>query len=556
MRAAWLVLAAAAACAGADARPELGREGPRLVVLVVVDQLPTWIFDKRLSSLPQDGGFRRVLRDGVYFSNALLPYAATSTSTGHAALTSGAPPVVSGIIGNKWFDREAGVEIEVVEDARQPLLEQAGGEGQLAGASPARLEVESVGDALERATGGRARAVSVSLKSRAAILMGGRRPTRAVWYEKSPPMFTTSRYYGERLPDWLTALARAHPIAPRLAHYRWTPRDPAALARATGLPDRSPAEPGKYGLGSSFPHVPSEAEHPESALVATPLADELVLEAALAAQAGEQLGRDAVPDLLCVSFSAHDHIGHGWGLESWESTDQFARLDGVLARFFAALDARVGRGRWALVLTSDHGGTAVPEHSGGAHVDPDRFAAPLEEAARAVAGEGDWIAFVHEQWIYLSPAARALPGATRDALLDALVAALRRQPGVAVALRTDSVRGGCERRSGIAALVCRAAHPRAGEIFWAPPPGSVAMKLPWDATNHISPNRFDRAVPLAVVAPGLRPRRVDGAVSTLQVAPTLARLLGIPPPRASTAPDLLGGAGPSSTAPARTGRHR
>ncbi len=533
-----LVAAAAAACAGAETRPSPESERPRLVVLVVVDQLPVWAFEKRLSRLPPDGGFHRILERAVYFPGAHLPYAATSTSTGHAALVSGAPPSVTGIIGNKWYDREARAEIEVVEDARYPLLEQTG-TGHMTGASPARLEVESVGDALQRATRGRGRTVSVSLKSRAAVLMGGQHPTHAVWYEKAPPMFTSSRYYGERLPGWLRDLAREHPIAPRLATYRWTPRDPAALARETGLPDRSPAEPGKYGLGPDFPHVPHEAVEPAAALVATPLGDQLVLEAALAALDGEELGRDEVPDLLCVSFSSHDHIGHGWGLESWESTEQFALLDGVIAQLLDGLDARVGRGRWALVLASDHGGTPVPEHTGGAHVDPDRFMAPLVAAARAALGPGEWISFVHEQWIYLSPEARALPEIKRGALLDALVATLRKQPGVAIAVRTDAVRGACDRRTGIEALVCRAAHPRAGEIFWAPPPGSVAMKLPWDATNHISPNPADRSVPLAVVASGVHPRTVRRPVSTLQVAPTLARLLGVPPPRAATAPALL-----------------
>jgi hypothetical protein len=160
-------------------------------------------------------------------------------------------------------------------------------------------------------------------------------------------MFTTSRYYGERLPGWLRDLAREHAIEPRLATYAWTPRDAARLARETGLPDRSPAEPGKYGLGPVFPHLPREAKLPAAALVATPLGDEVLLEAALAALDGESLGRDEVPDLLCVRFSSHDHIGHGWGLESWESTDQFARLDAVVARLLDALDALdAAAGRW------------------------------------------------------------------------------------------------------------------------------------------------------------------------------------------------------------------
>lgn len=554
-----LALVALAACGGRSARPAAPASAgaaapdqaatPRLVVLLVVDGLPSWSFDekRRLAT----AGFARLAREGVTYVAASYPYAATHTGPGHATLVTGAPPSVTGIVANRWFDVAGGRVVDAVEDPDSPMVNLGPPRSApLVGASPRHLLVPSVGDALLGATGGRARVVAISLKRHAAVLLGGKRPGAAVWYDEELGAFGTSRHYGEA-PAWLSRLAAEHPVAPRVAAYEWTPADRAALARATRLPDRAPGELGIFGNGPTFPHRPGQAERPGLAFQATPLSDDLLLEAALAAIDGERMGADDVPDLLLLSFSAHDLVGHGWGQESWESLDQFIRLDRVIGALLDGLDARVGRGRWALVFTSDHGATRVAEQTAGSggrgrRIDPAEVDAAVKAAARRAIGPGEWIAHTREQLIYLTPAALALPAARRDRLLDAVVAAARGVPDVAVAMRTDGLwpEGGatptsCDDRVDEAALVCRSVHrPRSGDVWYGPAAGSVLMERPWDTSTHGSTSDDDRRVPLIVVEPGVAPKVVTSPVVMLQVAPTLARQLGVDPPPAAVAPPL------------------
>jgi predicted AlkP superfamily pyrophosphatase or phosphodiesterase len=515
---------------------------PRLVVLLVVDGLPSWSFDAKLRSARR--GFSRLVEGGVFYRQAAYPYAATYTGPGHAALVTGAPPSVTGIVANRWFDRAQTREVDAVEGLDDPMLDVIAPPPAVRspGASPRLLLVDSIGDALMRASGGRARVVSLSMKRHAAVLLGGHRPSAAVWFDEGQAAFSTSRYYAAAAPAWVLDLAARRPAAPRIASYVWQPGDPAALAAATGLADDAPGELGIYGHGPAFPHRPASAEKPAQATQATPLADELLLEAVLAAIDGERLGKDDVPDLLCISFSAHDYVGHGWGQESWESLDEFIALDRVIGGLLDQLDARIGRGRWALLFASDHGATRVVEQSVAAgrdahRLEPAALAALAAAAGRDAIGPGEWIADAREQLIYLSPAARSLDAPVRDRLLDAMVGALRSTPGVELAVRVDALPG-CDRLAEREAMACRSIHPdRSGEIYFTPRADSVVMKKPWDTSTHGSASDDDRRVPIIVLEPGVRPARIDRPVSTLQVAPTLARLLRIaPPPHATAAP--------------------
>lgn len=559
-----LLAAGATSCSGGASAPTAGpgraastAPRPRLVVLLVVDGLPSWSFVSKMKSAR--AGFARMMRDGVYYRAASYPYAATYTGPGHAALVTGTPPAVSGIVSNRWYDPVAGRAVDAVEDDGAPMLAVGPAAASTPsppskGASPKNLLVDSVGDSLIQATGGRAHVVALSVKRHAAVLLGGHRPTVAAWFDEGQSAFATSRYYAASTPAWLRQLAADHPAAPRIASYVWEHADPAWLAATTGLTDRAPGELGIFGHGPVFPHRPSAAERPGQAVQATPLSDQLLLEAALAALAGEHMGEDDVPDLLLVSFSAHDIIGHGWGQESWESLDEFARLDRIIGGLLDQLDNRVGRGRWALVFASDHGATHVIEQTvaaGGTarRVDPAAVGAAAQAAASRAIGPGEWIADTREQLLYLTAAAQALPAARRDRLLDAVVAAVRATPGVGVAVRTDAFAAvtdgatdgaaGCDRLSELDAVLCRSInHPRSGDVYYGPADGSVLMEKPWDTATHGSANAQDRRVPIIVIEPGAAPRAVDRPISSLQVAPTLARLLGIAAPPRALAPSL------------------
>jgi predicted AlkP superfamily pyrophosphatase or phosphodiesterase len=515
----------------------------RLVVLVVVDQLPSWSFERDRAHLT--GGFARLLAEGHLTRRAVYPYAATYTAAGHAALSTGAPPAVTGFPANGWYRPALGRDRSSHTDEASPTFAIPGISprgASAAGVSGRALRVEGLADVLRRATGGRGRSVALAIKGYAACFVAGREPDLAVWYEPRLTALTTSRWYADALPPWLLELAQTHSIPERLDD-TWSPRDPALLARLSGVPDNSPGEGAEHEMGTTFPYALARATDPAKALRATAFADTILVDAALAAVDAEHLGEDPIADLLAVSFSAHDYAGHQWGQESWERLEVLLRLDEELARLLRGLDRRVGRDGYAVVLTSDHGATPLIEHSlaAGGHarrITQEALEEVAEAAAARVLGPGDWVAAISASTLYVVPALRDGDPARRDRALDAMVAALAAVDGMAFVRRTDGLVGDCDARPGLDALVCRSLVPgESGEIYLAGEDGSLITSYT-TGTSHGTASDADRQVPLIVRVPGRPPGESDEPVSILRVAPTLAKLLGIPPPPAATEPPL------------------
>lgn len=509
-------------------------EPPRLVVLLVVDQLPSWRFQQDLPHL--GGGIARLVRGGSYYPYAELPYASTFTAPGHASIATGAPPAVHGILANSWYRRDLGQVQDATEDPAFPVLRLQGGNAR-GSAAPTELQVEGIADALRRAHPG-GRSIAVGLKARASVLVLGRRPDLSVFYDSDQVAFTTSRYYADAPPAWLRALAEDAPIAARL-DTRWEPLDAALLERELG-PDDGAGEGSFFGLDATFPHDLGASGAPAAALLATPLGHALTLETALAAVEGEELGADDVPDVLAISLSAHDYAGHVWGQESWERLDLLLRLDQQLGDFLDALDARVGEGRYAVVLTSDHGATPLVERSVAAgeaahRCEIDQLLAAARTAASDVLGDGDWVLGTWGNTVYLSDAFHRMPEALRSVALEAIVDGLSLVEGVGFTASTSDILGDCDQRATpLERLACRSLRAgESGEIFCAMGSLSVPKADYATGTAHGSPNDEDRVVPIAVYGPGIAPRVDPRAVSLLQVAPTVTELLGAPPPAAA-----------------------
>lgn len=528
--------------AGCPAPRPTARPRPlRLVVLVVIDQLSTWAFERDRALYR--GGLARLLRDGAY-ARGELPYANTFTAPGHATIATGAPPSVHGVVGNAWYRRDEGVERPAEYDPGAPPLlvgpSHGGALGPEDAAGSRALRVEGIADALRRGTGDRARSVAISLKARAAVFVGGKRPDVAVWYEPAAGGMTTSRAFAPEAPPWLVELARARP-ATRFFDRTWSPLDPALLARATGIPDAAAGEGTLHGFGPAFPHAIAASDNPSRVFHHTPFADELVMDTALAAIPALGLGADDVPDLLAVSFSAHDYAGHLWGPESWEALDLRLRLDAALGRLFDDLDARLGRGAWAAVLTSDHGITPVVERSkvtGARRIRYEEIARAVEAELEPRIGKGPWVARIASGNVYLAPAFGDAPAGAREDALTAAAAAVGRIPGVAAAARSDRLAGRCDGLLPLLRALCLSVVPgEAGELLVVPSAGSLITNYT-SGSHHDAPFDDNRFVPILVLAPGLAPQA--GAGSLLQVAPTVAALLGVPPPAAATEPPLFG----------------
>jgi type I phosphodiesterase/nucleotide pyrophosphatase len=503
-----LLVALVAACGSGD-RPVRGPDAPatnaqppKLVVLMVIDQWPAWAFEQKRPALTH--GFDRLLREGEWHRGQ-HPSPATLTAPGHALLGTGEPPSASGILANEWWHRDVEKMVKAVEDVDGSITTRW-------------LRVPGLGDAVAAAKTG-AKAVSVSLKDRAAILPLGHAGT-PIWIDKAAARWTSL----QPLP-WLDAYNRAHPIS---AHFTdvWTPLDPERLAKLSGVVDAAPGEVGENGLGPTFPHAASATKSPIDALFAMPVGNELVLETALAAIDGEQLGDNRVTDLLVVSLSAHDYVGHGWGHESWEMWDMTLRLDELLDAFLNALDRRVGAGRWALLVTSDHGASPLPERLNGGRITYESLRDAANRAAIAELGPGDWIASAKYPNVFLTAKANATPPKDRAVLLQKIIFALRSFPGIARAERSDEFAGHCDQRTGDAFAFCSMLDPEG----WILEDADEAF-----ATAHGSFNDYDRIVPVIMLPPNRVPHAALAApdnamIYMVRISTVIAHWLGVTSP--------------------------
>ena len=541
-RAIIVVLALLVGSCGPKAVPAPAKAAPKLVVLLVIDQWPTWAFERDRGMFT--GGLARLLREGAYVRAAELPYVNSFTAPGHATIGTGTTPSIHGVIGNQWYRRAQSKELGAEDDPESPMFRVVTEPIETPGAAPmlimddtasgAALRVDGLAEAL-RAARPAAKSVAIALKSRAAVFVAGKKPDLVVWYEASAGGMTTSRAYALALPEWLTALATQKPSS-RFVGQSWQPLDAALLAKATGIPDDGPGEGDVHGLGTKFPHLVTDSD----AIVHTPFGDEIVLDAVYAAMPAMSLGSDDEPDLLAIGLNAHDYAGHVFGPDSWESLDLTLRLDRALGELFAAFDRRVGPDGWALVMTSDHGATPLVERSpiGGARRIPTgSIVTAVNAALSSMLGDGAWVAKISSNQLYLSNAIG--DPATKARALDAAVAAIAKVPGMEAVYRVADTMGHCETRTGMERVVCLGLAPEAsGDLYLVPTRGSLVTEYA-TGTHHDAPSSENREVPVIVRAPGVAPQTLDHA-SFLQVAPTVAALLRVPPPKVATEPPLFG----------------
>ncbi|HEY7636403.1 MAG TPA: alkaline phosphatase family protein [Gemmatimonadales bacterium] len=479
-----------------------------LVVLLVVDQMRP---DYLVRYGPQfTGGFRNLLDHGVFFQRGEQDHAVTQTAPGHSTLLSGREPARTGIVRNSLG----------VVDSASPLLD-----GSVPGASPRRFRGTALYDWMV-ARDSLSRALSVSRKDRGAILPIGRARASVYWYHGAG--FTTSRYYADSLPNWVREFnARRGPE--RLAGAVWRLRlPPASYAEA----DRMPYENG--GRDFVFPHrLPGSPDSAAAALIDFPWMDSLTLSLALEGVRALGLGKRPSPDLLSISLSSTDAVGHAFGPDSRELHDHLLWLDLWLGRFLDSLTTLVSRDRILLVLTADHGVQPFPE------------AGPLGAAGRVRLGElvsrtGAELARRYGTDFGLSFESGLLTvdtlglhakGISIDSLARTLARAAGRKPGVLRVFtpRTLAQASDADRE----ALLWRHLIPQDyGWLFCI----SLKPGYVWSdgeaVAEHGTTAPEDVRVPILFWGGGLKPARIARPVRTVDIAPTLARRLGIRPAEA------------------------
>ncbi len=474
---------------------------PTLVVLITVDQLRPDYLDRFASQLT--GGLARLAHGGAVFTNAFQDHAVTETAPGHATTLSGRFPSHTGIVRNS-----AGVQ-----DPQAPLIGNP-----RANASPFRFRGGTLIDWL-RIKDPRSRALSISRKDRGAILPLGRAHQEVYWYDPANGRFTTSTYYADTLPAWVQAFNARH-LPAHYAGVRWT----TLLDTGYTEPDSNPVE--NRGSDYVFPHLlPADTAQAVRVLPDYPWMDDVTLAMALAGVRARELGRGPATDLLAVSLSSTDAIGHRYGMESRELHDQILRLDRVLGAFLDTLFMLRDSSRVVIALTADHGVAPTPElyaartHRRTFRVDLSplerTFARALE--ARHVPPE----AFsLEEGMVLVDRAAFARAHVNADSVIAAFAAAARRVDGVRRVdrfrtLARDTLRDPIARR-----WVHQIPPDLPVELVVTLEPYSVWGS--YAAGIHGSPYDYDAHVPVLLYGPLFRPGRYGRMVRVADLAPTLA----------------------------------
>ncbi len=494
-------------------RPE-DKPKPKLVVAIVIDQFR----HDYLTRFRTDyhGGLDYLMKNGANLSNAYYAQVPTVTAVGHSIFLSGAMPAVSGIVGNSWYDRDEAKIVTSVCDWRFKTvggLEETQGSkcGDSDPASPNRFLVDTLGDELRNAHE-TSKVVGISIKARGAILPSGHRALGAFWFNDKDGNFVTSSFYTDKLPAWADDF-NTKKLAEKYVDQPW-PEFPSRHFR------------------------PSSAGAPYSLLPASPWGNELIEQFAEAAFKGEKLGQRGVTDLLTVSFSSNDYVGHAVGPDAPEVRDMAIRVDQQLGKLFHLLDETVGMKNVLVVLTADHGVAPTGDVDAQRKIPGGYFTANVESAAQSALeqrfGKADWlIPGSGETVLYLNAEALKKSQASVDEINQTVCDALLSNPQLHVArvyTRKQLLNG----LTGdfIAQAVMNGFNTRrSGDFFVIFEPNYIPGSK---GTTHFSPYGYDRHVPLLFAGPGIRIGEFRSAAIINDVAPTLANMLDIEPPSGSS----------------------
>jgi predicted AlkP superfamily pyrophosphatase or phosphodiesterase len=497
---------------------------PRLTLFITIDSLGTDLLLRNRNHFR--AGLATLLDKGAFFPDARYEQAEVQTAPGHAVLSTGAYPWRSGIVSNRIFNRATGKEEPIFWDPGHPVL------GAPAGAddsSPEALLSETLSDHLRLFTGAKGKVVVLSGKARAAISLAGRLGA-PFWFNETVGRLVTGTYYGKELPAWVKALNDRR-IPDQAFAQSWNLSLPEKAY--TGQDDR-PFEADSLGMKRRFPHPLSAGlagPGPQSyaAFATSPYFDEYLVEAAKAALSAEQLGKDEVPDILAISFSALDRIYHAYGPYSWEVQDALVRMDKALGELLAAAErAAGGRANLLVVVSADHGGAAIPEEliaAGlpGLRVKPTALKSGLQ--AELTRSFGAPLLSVFSQFdVVLDDKAMETRKLDGPSVRRAAATWLSRQPGVALAVARDDL-GGCDDFQGYQAALRRSYFQgRSGDVLFLLRPFAVLEDAD-DGTSHGLPYAYDAQVPLVLYGRGVRPGTYTQRIHAVDIAPTAAVLM-------------------------------
>lgn len=514
-------------------------ERPKLVVGIVVDQM-RWDYLYRYQKRYTDGGFKRLLSEGFSCENTMIPYVPSVTAIGHTCIYTGSVPSIHGIAGNNFV--KDGKKVYCTDD---DSVKPVGTTSVAALMSPRNLWVSTIGDEMKIASNGRAKVVGVALKDRASILPAGHNPNGAFWFDDQTGCFITSSYYMDHLPKWVEAFNDKR-LPEQYLSQKWNTLYPKNTYTESTTDENEYENGIREGVKATLPlNLPELYKKYGYGIIRnTPFGNSLTLDMAKAAIDGEQLGADDETDLLTVSCSSTDYIGHQVGTHAIETEDTYLRLDKAIADFLAYLDSKVGKGNYLVFLSADHGAMnnaaflqdrRIPAGSWDASATAKKLNHVL---AKEYPEAGDIVKTVMNYQVFFNRDVIKSKQLDFDNIKQTVVNVLKEDPSVQYACdmakaSTESIPEEVKSR-----IINGYNRERSGDVVIILKPNFYAHGM--KGTDHGAWNSYDTHIPLVFMGWGIKHGATTKQTFMTDIAPTIAAMLHVQAPNGCVGKSIFG----------------
>jgi len=505
------------------------KKKPKVIIGMMVDQM-RWDYLYKYSDRYKDGGFKRLLKEGFTCENTQINYAPTITACGHASVYTGSVPAINGIAGNSWPIIDQGIDMNCVGD--ESVL-PVGSNSSRGKASPRNLLTTTIGDELKIATNFRSKVVGVSIKDRAAILPAGHAADGAFWFDSSSGNFISSTWYMQKLPAWVQEFNNKK-LPTTLIQNNWNTLYPIETYRQS-TPDDQEYE-NKLGNEERpvFPHLLIDEKSKENVSISnTPFGNTLVLEFAKAVLEGYKMGKGEETDLLAISLSSTDAVGHRFGPNSIEIEDTYLRLDNELAGFFKYLDERFGKDGYLFFITADHAvshspGFLIENKLPGGGVDGEAIIKTINQTVKNEFGIENVILTSANSQLYLNHNEISKNKVSQEEIEVRIIELMKKVEGIADAIPSRKL-GSAVLSEPIKSMLINGHHAkRSGDIVLLLESGWKTGSL--SGASHSAWNPYDAHIPLVWMGWGVTSGKTNRTINITDIAPTLAALLNIQMP--------------------------
>lgn len=501
---------------------------PKLVVAIVVDQM-RYDFLENLSDRYTKNGFNRLINEGYNCKNNFFNYVPTVTGPGHSSVSTGSTPMTHGIVGNNWFDRKKNKSVYCTDDSD---YDNIGGDDYTGNKSPNNLLVETFAD-INKLNNPKAKTISVGIKDRGSILMGGKNADAAYWYYgKEKAQWITSTYYMQNLPTWVENFNQEDNLEKYLND--WVPLNDISTYDNYEIDNNNFEKLFKGKDNSAFPYdTKSLMKHNDcfDMIKETPYGNEMTTDFAIEAIINEELGKRGETDVLTISYSSTDYVGHSFGVASVETQDTYIRLDREIEKLLSFLDNELGENQYTLFLTGDHGVLEIPAFltSNGVNA----MAISENDMKKEVVKQlqtifnlkvEDIIDDVDNNQIYLSDNEVKKLGLNKNNVIDELIKILESFDFISNAYSAEYIMNS-KNLEGYEKLIQNGFHKeRSGDIALILKPNVIFYD--GKGTTHGSGYNYDTHVPLIFFGSGVKNGETLLTTEIPDIAPTISKLLG------------------------------